>query len=386
VVRETSDEGEFLLAILPPTKRHIRLAIGIVAALVVAVLVMAPFADIPLPQLGAFYPVILAINITADLITSALLFSQFFVVGRTALFVLAVGYLFTALMMIPFMLTFPGAFSSTGLLGAGLQSALYLSYFFRAGASLSVIGYALLRNAGSTTSMYRRSPLIVIVSSIAVVIAIVCGLTWLATAGEALLPVVFGDSRHVTNRGVLMAQVVLLFSLYALALALLWAGRRSVLDLWLMVMSCTWLLFLVMSNFLSGDRFTVGWYGARGYEVIAVMVVLVALLSETTALYAKLARTVVRERGAREARQVAMEAMGAAIAHELKQPLAAIATEGYAGLRWIAKPDLDEARASFESVVSGAHRASEVIDGIRSLFKREIHGRASLDVSELAAE
>jgi hypothetical protein len=101
------------------------LAIGIVATLVVTVLVMAPFANIPLPQLGAFYPVILTINITADLITSALLFSQFFVVGRTALFVLAIGYLFTALMMIPFMLTFSGAFSSTGLLGAGPQSALY---------------------------------------------------------------------------------------------------------------------------------------------------------------------------------------------------------------------------------------------------------------------
>jgi hypothetical protein len=122
---ETSDEGQFLLATLPPSKRHIALAIGIVATLVVTVLVMAPFANIPLPQLGALYPVILTINITADLITSALLFSQFFVVGRTALFVLAIGYLFTALMMIPFMLTFSGAFSSTGLLGAGPQSALY---------------------------------------------------------------------------------------------------------------------------------------------------------------------------------------------------------------------------------------------------------------------
>jgi C4-dicarboxylate-specific signal transduction histidine kinase len=171
--------------------------------------------------------------------------------------------------------------------------------------------------------------------------------------------------------------------LYALALALLWTRRRSVLDLWLMVMCCTWFLFLVTSNFLSGDRFTVGWYGARGYEVIAVLVVLIALLSETTALYAKLARTVVRERGAREARQVAMDAMAAAIGHELKQPLAAIANYAHAGLRWIAKPDLDEARASFESVVSSAHRASEVIDGIRSLFKREIHGRASLDVNDL---
>ena len=383
MVRDASDEGQFLLATLPPSKRHIRLALGLVAALLVSVLVMAPFANIPLPQVGAFYPVVLSVNITADLITSALLFSQFFVVGRTALFVLAIGYLFTGLMMIPFMLTFPGAFSSTGLLGAGLQSALYLSLFFRAGASLGVIGYALLRNAGSTTSMSGRSPLIVIICSTAAVIAIVCGLTWLATAGEALLPIVFVDSRHTANHGALMVQVVILLSLYALALALLWARRPSVLDLWLMVMCCKWLLFLVTSNFLSDDRFTVGWYGARGYEVIAVMVVLVALLSETTALYAKLARTVVRERGAREARQVAMDAMAAAIAHELKQPLAAIAINGRAGLRWMAKPDLHEARAAIERMVSNAHRASEVIDGIRALFKRKIQGRESVNVNDV---
>jgi C4-dicarboxylate-specific signal transduction histidine kinase len=82
-------------------------------------------------------------------------------------------------------------------------------------------------------------------------------------------------------------------------------------------------------------------------------------------------------------RQVAVDAMAAAIAHELKQPLAAIATNGSAGLRWMAKLDLDEARASIERVVSSAHRASEVIDGIRALFKKEIQGRESVDVNDV---
>jgi hypothetical protein len=56
---ETFDEGQFLLATLSPSKRHIALAIGIVATLVATVLVMAPFANIPLPQRDTFYPVIL---------------------------------------------------------------------------------------------------------------------------------------------------------------------------------------------------------------------------------------------------------------------------------------------------------------------------------------
>jgi two-component system sensor histidine kinase UhpB len=129
-----SDEGQFLLATLPPSNRQIRLALGIIAALVVAVLIIAPFADMRLPQLGTFFPVLLTVMIVNDLITSALLLSQFFVVGRMALFVLAISYLFTGLMTVPFMLTYPGAFSPTGLLGAGLQSAIYIAIFYQVAA------------------------------------------------------------------------------------------------------------------------------------------------------------------------------------------------------------------------------------------------------------
>jgi hypothetical protein len=102
-----------------------------------------------------------------------------------------------------------------------------------------------------------------------------------------------------------------LLLLNAMALALLWARWRSVLNLWLMVTCCTWVLFQVSNTILTNDRFTVGWYGARCFQVIATMLVLLALFSETTALYAKLARSVARERRAREAREVAMDAMAA---------------------------------------------------------------------------
>lgn len=81
-----------------------------------------------------------------------------------------------------------------------------------------------------------------------------------------------------------------------------------------------------------------------------------------------------------------MDAMAAAIAHELRQPLLAIATDGYAALRFMARSALDEVRAAIEGVVSSAHRASETIDGIRSLFKKDIQGRAWLDVNELVRE
>ncbi len=51
-------------------------------------------------------------------ITAALLFDQFVRLRFLSILVLASGYLFDALMIVPHALTFPGAFSATGLLGA----------------------------------------------------------------------------------------------------------------------------------------------------------------------------------------------------------------------------------------------------------------------------
>src|SRR6202043_1280557 len=86
------------------------------------------------------YESALAIN---DLITAVLLFAQFSILRSRALLVLACGYLFTAAMVVVHVLTFPGLFSPTGLLGAGPQSTAWLYMFWHGGFPLTVIAYAL---------------------------------------------------------------------------------------------------------------------------------------------------------------------------------------------------------------------------------------------------
>ena len=80
--------------------------------------------------------------------------------------------------------------------------------------------------------------------------------------------------------------------------------------------------------------------------------------------------------------------MAASMAHEIKQPLAAIVTGGSAGLRWLSKPtpDLEEVRTVLESIVSEGNRASQVIDGIRAMFKNDSREKALLDVNEVIRE
>jgi C4-dicarboxylate-specific signal transduction histidine kinase len=78
----------------------------------------------------------------------------------------------------------------------------------------------------------------------------------------------------------------------------------------------------------------------------------------------------------------------ASIAHEVNQPLAAVVTNGQAGLRWLAleTPRLDEVRAAVERIVRDGNRASEVIQRIRALAKKNPTLMVSLDINDVIRE
>jgi C4-dicarboxylate-specific signal transduction histidine kinase len=78
----------------------------------------------------------------------------------------------------------------------------------------------------------------------------------------------------------------------------------------------------------------------------------------------------------------------ASIAHEVNQPLAAIAANAEACLRWLdrATPDLDAARRSVEWIASDNNRASAVIQRVRALAKRTEIERLPLDIRDVVKE
>ena len=378
-VVHVSDPRPFLLAALPPSRWQIGFALSVVVALVVAFGVTMPFVATPLPRIDAFIPALETAIVIADITTSALLFAQFSIVPRLALLVLASGYLLTGLIVIPHALSFPGAFAPTGLLSGGAQSTAWLYHLWKVTLPTAVIVYVLLKDADIERSVLQRPPVTVIGWSVAAVILIACGLTWLA-AGEWLPRIGVTVSHHLVG--------ALDILLTAVALALLGFRRRSVLDLWLMVMSFTLLLEIAMAIMLTDTRYSLGFYASRFYSLIATIFVLLALLSETTILYAHLARSMMRQRSEREARQTAMDVMAASIVHEMKQPLGAMVANGNAGLRWLARfpPDLKEVSDALHRIVNDGHRASEVISSIRSMFKKDVDGRTLLDMNDVVKD
>jgi signal transduction histidine kinase len=77
--------------------------------------------------------------------------------------------------------------------------------------------------------------------------------------------------------------------------------------------------------------------------------------------------------------------LSASIAHEMKQPLAAMVTNVRAGLRWLGadEPNLEETRAALQNVVKDGNRAAEVIDSVRAMFKKEQTERTQLNMNDL---
>jgi C4-dicarboxylate-specific signal transduction histidine kinase len=91
---------------------------------------------------------------------------------------------------------------------------------------------------------------------------------------------------------------------------------------------------------------------------------------------------------AQAARRTTAAAMTAAIAHEVRQPMAAIVANANAGLRWLnkAKPDLDEARDNLKNIVLDGHRASEVVQSVKAMFSGNDQGGTPVDINELIQE
>ena len=172
------------------------------------------------------------------------------------------------------------------------------------------------------------------------------------------------------------------------AIVVLWIRRHSMLDLWLMVVMLLFAIEIPLSYYPNPARFSLDWYTVRDPRVLVQRSRSHCPAYEITTLYARLLGAVRGQRHEREARLVTGDAVAATVAHEVKQPLSGMITSADAGLRFLGRPmpDLEEAKEAFKQIIAGGHRAAAVIEGIRTIFKKEDRKRASLDLNSLIRE
>ncbi|MCX7364695.1 MAG: MASE4 domain-containing protein [Alphaproteobacteria bacterium] len=286
--------GHAALAMAPASGRQQRLAIAICVVSLVLFFAAVPFVREPLPRAPAFIPVYQSALFLIDLITAALLLGQFLRLRAAGLLVLAMGYLFDALIIVPHTLGFPGALAPDGLLGGKPQTTAWLYVFWHAGFPLFVIFYALLGRHRPGLTLGGGMVWIVPLAMTAVG-ALVAALTLLATSGHDLLPVVMqgNDYSLLVSKGI--SPSVWLLTL--IAVLLLWRRDMLAADLWMMLVMWTWLFDIALSAVLGSSRYDLGFYAGRLFGLLSAGFLLVVMLIEMAGMQAETVRYLLRTGG-----------------------------------------------------------------------------------------
>jgi signal transduction histidine kinase len=87
-------------------------------------------------------------------------------------------------------------------------------------------------------------------------------------------------------------------------------------------------------------------------------------------------------------RVAAVAELATSISHEVRQPLTAIRASAEAGLLLLQRPEenLDDAQRSFQDIVDDCDRASNVIDHVRLLLRKESGKTTDVDLNEICRQ
>jgi signal transduction histidine kinase len=378
------DEAKLSLLTAPADSRDRKVALAFVVAIAVSFVAITPQALQLLPRVDGFIPTVQAIIFATDLITAVLLFAHYATDRARALLWLACGYLFSALLVAAQTLTFPGAFSATGLLGAGPQTAAWLYIPWHVAVPMAAIAYAWLKRRPAEDDT-RGAAFAIRWAAVGSVLAAAGVIAAVLLAGDALPLLIVGESEFAAAASI---ATVLPMLLSVVAFVLLWPRRASVLDEWLAVALSASIAETALIVFVGASRYTVAFYTSRLFAVVVASAVLVALLMNMTRLNARLSIAVKALERQRAARLLNLDVVVGSIGHEIKQPLTVIGTCATVIDHLLRKPaiEIDEVRLNLSDMRKASSRIAETIDSLRGLFRGSREAQQAIDVNELVRE
>lgn len=373
-----------VVPLMPSTPGHRAVAVGVIVALLVAAVLIAPFANVQMGRIDSFVPVLQTVLSAADLLTATLLLAQYSVQPHRALLALASGYLFGGSFAFLQTLSFPGGYAPGGIIGDGSNTPAWFFVLWHTTFPLGILVYALLKDKGNSSGISTTASVAITVAG---VLGAVAALSWLVTVWVDSLPSFYATSVTLQTRlGNQINVALLLFG--AMTLLVIFVRRRTVLDLWLMVTLFAWLPNFLVAAVASSVRFSVGWYAARGFALVASCMLLSVLLTEMIVLYSRLASALTMQRRERSNRLVSIDAATAAIAHEIRSPLASITLNTSTALKQLRSqpPSLQDLNIILKDIEEASLRVSATIISVRELFKKPTDRPATMPIEEVVQQ
>jgi len=265
------------------TRRRFIIAGAIAACLVASAGAALPFAGFQMPVIVPFIPMFETTVILVEGLTCFFLAIQYRAMRQAYFGGLAGAYGFVMVMAALQVLIFPGVFSTTGLLGAGPQSAVWLWVFWHGGFPVMVL-LALLTRTGAAArwlgGALPRAGLVLMAAGPLLAAA----LAYFAIDRAALLPVLICNDSYHNLHDDLVSKLIMATLLLAGFTCIRVTRLRDLLSLWVAValLASFGDTLLVLAG---AARYSLGWYSGRVLSVISSSVVLCALIFEFTRAY-----------------------------------------------------------------------------------------------------
>jgi signal transduction histidine kinase len=381
---DAEHDPPIVVALMPSTRGQRAMAAGVAVIILGLAALVAPFVNVQIGRIDSVLPVLQTVLSAADLLTATLLFAQYSVQPHRGLLVVASGYIFAGSFAFLQTLSFPGSYAPNGLIGDVYNTPAWFFVLWYTTFPLSVLTYALFKDRGKVSRGSTKANMAITLTCVFGTIAL---LSWLVIGQFKHLPSFF--TKGLTVQTALSNQInVGLALLGCFVLLVLFVRSRTVLDLWLMVTVFASLPNFLVAAYAGSARFSVGWYAARGFALIASCMLLSVLLTEMTVLYSRLASSLIMQRRERANRLVSIDAATAAIAHEIRSPLGSIRLNASTALLQVLAqpPQLEEMSVILKEIEDASARVDTTIASVRELFKDATDQPATINVDDISRQ
>lgn len=276
------------IMVIPSDAKQLRRTIIVGIILVILTLISIPFADIQLKNNDALLPIFISINIMSELITAYIFFAQYRISRSFPILILGLTYLYSGLITIPYLLTYPGVFSASGLMQAGSQTSIWIWYDWHVGFLIGIliyIGCIKVLDHNESASDYRRNIRI----GILLILCIVTIITLATTVGKSYLLTLIIEESYASSMSYFFGAFLLALNVIALLLCLKITIKKdkNILNLWICISVLACLLEISLS-IIAGGRYTLGWYIARVFSIVSALSIFFIFIVEITFLYQKI--------------------------------------------------------------------------------------------------
>jgi len=246
------------------------------------------FGKVQLPAYPQFTIFHAGFVILVDTLVAVQLLGQFNYRRLPVYALLAAAYLFSGLLTVFFLLSFPGALTDSGSIIGSSQSAIWTWHIWHIVFPV-IVALALLVHQHAPNQLVAEEK---IVPRIRLTLCTVAVLLLLAVATVTILhdnlPVLITDEQvTLPPMFYVVGGIAAACTVFALILAISQLRQRSMLHLWIVVVLSAFLAD-VAASLGAYSRFTVGWYFGRVESMVAAAILLLVFLGEINKIYRRL--------------------------------------------------------------------------------------------------